>query len=266
MTGYLRSKNMLDNRFHSQRFKANHNINDTECNVHLEEFRTSFYNEIANELRNDEDLVENADCLLEQLEKLFLAETSMKKIIYENSSRMSRRKRKKALRAINYAIEKKMETAVMLCTTEEVFGELFDVLYTSTNETESSEHDDDKRDEDYCLRKYIVEKNVINTTVYNVTLNPENINTSDLNCDEIVELSIEESEDELKNDFLSSMDWSSRRKGRCLSKTIRSHDFFERSTRVVMLGEIGISDKQKAEERSEFIKEMKDLYEAIMNC
>lgn len=210
--------------------------------------------------------MENADCLLEQLQKLFLAETSMKKIIYENSSRMSRRKRKKALRAINYAIEKKMETAVMLCTTEEVFGELFDALYSSANETESSEHDDDNQGEDYCHRKYVVEKNFINTTVYNVTLNPENINTSDLNCDEIIELSIEEVEDEFKSQFLTSIEWSSRRKGRCIGKTIRDHDFFERSMTVIVLGEIGISDEQKAAERSDFIKEMKDLYEAIMNC
>jgi hypothetical protein len=265
MASFLSSEKMLDHRF---RFKSDAVLNETECASHLDDYRNGFYHEISNELRNDEDLVENADCLLSQLKKLFLAETSMKKIIYENSRKMSRRKRKKALRAINYAIEKKMETAVMLCTTEEVFGELFDVLYSSGNETESSENenDEDKQGEDYCHRKYIVEKNFINTTVYDVTLNPENINTSDLNCDEIIELSIEEAENELKSDFLSSLDRSSRRKGRCIGKTIRTHNFFEHSMRVIMLGEIGIPDHQRAEERSNFIREMKDLYEAIMNC
>ena len=260
MTNYLRNEKLVDRRFGLKSLKG---FNDTNCESYLEEFRFGFYTEIFNKLKNDEDLVENADCLLAQLKKLFLAEASMKRIIYENSKKMSRRKRKKALRVINYSIEKKMETAVMLCTTEEVFGELFDVLYSSANDSDES---DDKSGEDYCHRKYMVDKNFINTTVYNVTLNPEHIDTSKLNCDETVQSSIEESEDELKREFLNSLDHTSKRKGKCIGKTIRTHEFFENSLVVVMFGEIGIPSDEKAVERSLFIKKMKDLYEAIMNC
>jgi acyl-homoserine lactone acylase PvdQ len=262
MSRYLRSEKMLDRRF---RFKSNEIANETECETYLEEYRDGFYSEIVKELKNDEDFAENSDCLVVQLKKFHLAETSMKKVIYENSKKMSRRKRKKALRAIDYSIEKKMETAVMLCTTEEVFGELFEVLFSNANETESEESDD-KPGEDYCHRKYIYDKNFINTTVYNVTLNPKNIDTSDLNCDEIVEHSIEEAEEELKDEFISGLERPSKRKGKCIAKTIRTHQFFEHSIKAIVLGEIGISDDQKNEERLIFVKEMKQLYESIMNC
>lgn len=262
MSNFLRSEKMLDRRF---RFKTNEVSNETECETYLEDYRKGFYEEMVKELKMDDDLAENSDCLVENLKKLYLAETSMKKIIYENSRKMSRRKRKKALRAINYSIEKKMENAVMLCTTEEVFGELFDILYLNANETGSDESDD-KQGEDYCHRKYIVDKNFINTSVYNVTLNPENIDTTELDCAEIVQNSIDEAEDELKDEFVNGMEKTSKRKGKCISKPIRTHQFFERSVRIIILGEIGLVVDQKIEERSIFIKEMKNLYAAIMNC
>lgn len=262
MSTYLRSEKMLDRRF---RFRTNEITNETECETLLEDYRKGFYEEMSKELKADEDLAENAECIVENLKKLYLAETSMKNIIYENSKKMSRRKRKKALRAINYSIEKKMENAMMFCSSEEVFGELFDVLYMNANET-GSEESSDKEGEDYCHRKYIVENNFINSTVYNVTLNPENIDITDLNCEEIVQQSIGEAEDEIKDEFVNGLERPTKRKEKCISKTIRTHQFFERSVRIIMLGEISLADDQKLAERSIFIKEMKDLYADIIKC
>lgn len=259
MSKYLKSE---DRRF---KLKSNEVASETECESYLAEYRNGFYTEINKDLKSDEDLEENAECLIVQLKKLFLAETSMKKLIYENSKKMSRKKRKKALRAIDYSIEKKMETAVMLCTTEEVFGELFEVLYSNANETESNESED-KQEEDYCHRKYIVDRNFINTTVYNVTLNPGNIDTSDLKCEQIVEQSINETEDELKDEFVNGLERPSKQKRKCITKTIRTHQYFEHSVKVIIFGEIGLSEDNKLKERLNFVKQMKSLYESIINC
>jgi hypothetical protein len=267
MENYLQENKMLDKGF---RYKIKKDTNEvamlTTCSADLDEYREMFYTELANELKADDDLAENSDCLIEQVKQQHLAEVAMKRHVYENTRKMSKRKRKKSLRAIDYALEKKMEVAVKLCTTDEVFGELFDALYASSNSTDSSEEKEESRQEDYCTRKYMVDNNFINTTVYSVTLNPENIDVSSLKCDDIMEATIKEAEDELKEEFEEEFERPSKRTMKCVVKAMRSNHFFENNVRVSILGEIKISDDAKIQERAKFIELMKDLYENILKC
>lgn len=157
-----------------------------------------------------------------------------------------------------------MEAAVKLCTTEEEFGKLFDELYASANQTDNGEEDSPQ--EDYCMRKYMVDKNFISSTVYKVNLNPLNIDVSGIACDEIIENLIQESVDELKEEFEDVVKRPSKRTTKCVTKTIRSLHFFEANVKVVVLGEVGISDENKIKEKAIYIESMKALYENILKC
>lgn len=104
LESYLHSNKMME-RGVRRKFKAV-NATDPGCDVHLENFRDKYYEEVARAMKEDEDLSENVDCLIEQMRKFHVAEVSMKKLVYENSKKLSKRKRKKAMRAIDSAIEK----------------------------------------------------------------------------------------------------------------------------------------------------------------
>lgn len=101
---YLHSNKMME-RGIRRKFKAV-NATDPGCDVHLENFRDKYYEEVARAMKEDEDLSGNVDCLIEQMRKFHVAEVSMKKLVYEHSKKLSKRKRKKAMRAIGSAIEK----------------------------------------------------------------------------------------------------------------------------------------------------------------
>lgn len=262
----MKSQKMIDRGYRYKYKSSQTNLESLQCQSELEQFRSDFYAEMETELKSDEDLSENLECLIEQFKKFHLAEVSMKKIIYQNPKVMSKRKRKKALRAIESALEKKIETGVKLCTFEKTFGDLFDELYASANETDSREEGVDKVQEDYCMRKHIVDKGFINTTAYNVNLNPENIDVTELCCDEIIEEAIKEAVEELMGEFEDEGKRLSKRTLKCIAKTIRTQDFFETNVKLIVLGELGISEEAKDEERSHYVESIKQLYENIMKC
>lgn len=266
MTNYLRSQNLLNKFSFRTGQKFRHiDVNDTECESKIEQFRNVFYATLKAEFEEDDDLADDADCLVDHLKKSHMAEVSLKKMVYENTRKLSMRKRKKALKAIDYAIEKKTEIAVKVCTFNEVFGEVFDALYENRNVSGSSEESDNP-EEDYCERKYIVDRNFINTTLYDVNINPLNISVSNLNCSEIVENSLIEAVNELRNQFEDELERPSRRAMKCVTKVIRTGNFFENNVRIAMLGELGISEERKSEERRQYIETMKEIYENILKC
>lgn len=231
----------------------------------MDTFRTVFYTTAEEELKSDKDLQNDAECIVEHMKKLHVAEVSMKKIVYEHTKKMSKRKRNKAIKAIDFAIEKKMTTAVKLCTVDSTFGAAFRILYLS-GQSNDSEEDIDKKNEDYCLRKYMTENNFIDLTVYKVNLNPDNITVIGLNCDRIVKDSIEIGENSFKEEFEDEDGQLSKQISRCLTKTIREHKLFEASTKVVMLGEIGVTDEVAEAEKKMYVQKMSALYDGLLSC
>jgi len=257
---YLRNQKLLDKDV----YKAN-SLTEAECDATLETFRTVFYTTAEEELKSDKDLKDDAECIVEHMKKLHVAEVAMKKIVYERTRKMSKRKRTKAIKAIDFAIEKKMTTAVKLCTVDSTFGAAFRILYLS-GQSNDSEEDVDKKNEDYCLRKYMTENNFIDTNVFKVNLNPDNIDATALDCDKMVKESIELGESAFKEEFEDEDGHLSRQISRCLKKTIREHKLFEASTKVVMLGEIGVTDEVAEAEKKIYVQNMSALYDGIMNC
>lgn len=290
MEEYLSANNMLDRGFRnkkrcnrkkseSDKSESEAAVNGTsQCETHLSEYRDLFYSELTSELKADDEFETTAECIVDQAKKLHLAEVAMKRHVYENTRKMSRRKRKKSLRAIDYAIEKKMEVAVKLCTTDEVFGELFDSLYASgsaDNATESStennigsvsSEEDSDAGEDYCTRKYMIDNNFINTTVYDVKLNPEKVDVANLKCENVVEALKLQSLHEIKEEFEEEGRRPSKKTNKCIVKAMNTGNYFENSIKVVMLGEMKVADDLKAEERKKFVEAMKEMYDAILKC
>jgi len=240
---------------------------DTICDTALEGFRESFYNTMTEELKDDKDMEESAECMIAKLKELNIADISMKRFVIEKTKKMSKRKRKKALRGIDHVIEKKMEIAVAHCTNDEVFGKLFDYLYEAANETtDSSEEDENSPVEDYCTRKYIIDNNFINTTVFKVNINPNNTDISKVNCDQVVLDAIEESEGEFKQEYANALEKPSKKKTKCIGKTVRLNQFFENTVVVILYGEIGIPEDIKAAEKTNFVGKMKRMSEDISKC
>jgi hypothetical protein len=280
MEDYLKANKMLDRGFRCKNRKAVEGeapaVGSNQCETSLNEYRDLFYTELTTELKAEEELASTAECIVEQAKKLHLAEVAMKRHVYENTRKMSRRKRKKSMRAIDYAIEKKMEVAVKLCTTDETFGELFDALYASDNSSDSKENKVDsseseeggtsEKEEDYCTRKYMIDNGFINTTLYDVNLNPENIDVTGLKCEEIVEAAKLQALTEIKEEFVDEHRRPSKRTTRCIMKALTLGKHYENSIKVAILGEIKISDELKAEERKNFIENMKEMYDNILKC
>lgn len=262
LESYLRSENFIE-KYHLIRQKSAMNSSDKEeCYEQVSDLREKIYAVLGKELEESDDLAPHGTCLIENFKKSQTAELLMKIFVYENA-KMSKRKLRKALRALEYALEKRLEAAKKLCTANKVFGDMFDATYANANSTDSSE--EDEPEEDYCERKYMVDNNFIHSR-YHVNLNPKNVNVSNLNCDEIVKDSINDAVDELLEEFPNDSPNRSKRMRKCLSKAYRDGHYFENIARAVMLGEIGISETDKAEERRKFIDNMKQLYEDILKC
>lgn len=255
---YLRNQKLLDKEMSNV-----NSLTEAECDAQLDTFRTVFYSTAEEELKNDKDLRNDAECIVEHMKKLHVAEISMKKIVYEHTKKMSKRKRNKAIKSIDYAIENKMTTAVKLCTVDTTFGAAFRILYLS-GQSNDSEEAIDQKNEDYCLRKYMTENNFIDTTVYKVNLNPDNIDVNGIDCDRIVKDSIESGEESFKREFEDEDGHLSKQVSRCLTKTIREHKLVEASSKVMLLGEIGVSDEEA--EKKIFVQKMSALYDAMISC
>lgn len=261
VTNHLKSENMLERQYSVKPMNA---TSKSECDAELKETRDDFYAQISEVLKEDDELASSTDCIVEHLRQFKLAEVSMKLLLLEGNSRMSKRKRKKAMKALDYTIEKKTEVAVKLCLSDEAFSELFDTLYDNCNATKNAS--DNTPEEDYCLRKYMTDKNFINSTLYKINLNPENVDVSKLDCEEIVKTLEDQEVEALKEEFKDELEQPSKKSLKCVGRTIRVGHFFEASAKVSMLGEIGITDEQKAEERKEYIGKMKQLYDNILKC
>lgn len=264
MVDHLRSLKLLDKDF---RYRSTSTSSESsQCQSDIEEYRGLFYEAMESELKGDEDLSENVDCLIEQFKNINLAEVSMKKSIYQNSRAVSQRKRKKFIKAIEFSLEKKMSNAIKMCTFEQAFGEAFDEFFGKDPEKQEEPEGEEEHQVNYCLKKHMVDKGFINTTVYNLDLNPKNIDISELNCDKYIEAAVDEAVDLIKEEFEEELELPSKRFMRCITKTAREGNFLEISLRVQILSDLKISKELQVEERSHYIESMKGIYDRIMKC
>ena len=92
---YLRSKNLLDRRFRSKKYKSNR-VGES-CDVLIADFKNDFYESIEKDFEKDSDFANETKCLMDHYKKYEVADLSMKYVFYDTAT-MSKRKRKKAMK------------------------------------------------------------------------------------------------------------------------------------------------------------------------
>lgn len=264
-SNYLKEKSLMDSKF-SVKFTSS-DVSEQSCSIFLDSFKKSFYETMDKEVRSDKDLAEVADCIGEKSKEVELADLAVKTYVYDGVENMPKYKRKKAMKTIERALEKKTETIVKVCAATKTFGDMFDGLCKAVNEDSSSSESDEKSPlDDYCIRKYLTENNYINTTIHRIDLNPNNIDVTGADCDKIVKKAKAEAINELKKEFDEEGDFVSRHSKRCLKKSLHESKYFETAGKAIVLCEITLTPEIKEFERGQFIADMGKLYEAIYLC
>lgn len=259
-SNYLKEKKLLDSKFRAK--FAQSAEADSSCTEYISVFKDNVYETYDKEFRADKDLVEVADCLMEKLKEVELADLSIKNYVYESAVNMPRHKRKKAMKAIELAVEKKTETVVKVCTASKAFGDVFEELC----EKDSSESDEDSLIDDFCIRKYLADNNFINTTIHQIDLNPQKVDVTGADCEKVIKESKEEVIDDLKKELEKEDEFSTRQSKKCLKKSVNESKYFEVIGKALVLCEVKMTPDIKEYERGQFAKNMGELYEFIYRC
>jgi hypothetical protein len=256
---YLKSKDMLSPLF---RAKFNATISAEEnpgCGLFLTLFNMFFYSQLEQSFQEDEDLAGIAHCLTEQLRKNNFGDITLKNVLYEGAVNMPAYKRKTALAAIEYDMEKKIETSAMMCLGDE-FGEIFDSI---AQEVDTTKGDDESEIEDYCLRKYALDHNWVDASVYNIVVNPHNVDVSHANCDETIISTRHYLVDAFLDDYQEFE--ASKTKKKCVVRAVIEHQYFKAIARAIILAEAGLGSHYD-EEKALFVSTVKKTIEQIMQC
>lgn len=253
---FLRSHELLD-----ESLIETTNRTGKDCKDVIDNFRTAFYSTTEEELRNYDSLREHRTCIVTAMEKLQVAELSMKKVIYENPKQVSSEKRNKIIRAVEQTIDKNRKNAAKICV-DSIFTKYFWTMYSIGNKTDRSNLETEQMM--YCLSIYMIENNFIDTTVYNVTLNPANIDVTGLDCEKTVKIFVEN--DEFKGYFSDENGKFSPQMSLCLTAALKLHPFSQICWKVAMLGEIGITGEVAEEEKKIYIERMTEMFKITLDC
>lgn len=259
-SNYLKAKGLLDSQFRVKSSQSD--VPEAACTEFVSSFKDAFYENINKEFKTDKDLADIAGCLMGKAREVELADLALKVVAYEGAFSMPKRKRKKAVKAIELAIQKKTETMVKVCASSRTFGDVYDQICKK----DSSESDEDSPVDDYCIRKYFTENNFINTTIHQIDLNPKKVDVTGADCEKVVAAAKTEAMAELKKEFEEDDEFVSRHAKKCLLKSINDSKYFEAAGKAVILCEVTMTPEIKEFERNQFIKDMEFLYEIIYRC
>ncbi|CRL05606.1 CLUMA_CG017993, isoform A [Clunio marinus] len=242
--------------------KTQFNEPDATCNERIESFNNNMYDELLRLLRNEHETAEIADCIIDQLKVLKYGDLQLQKLFYEGSKTISKRKRKNKLKSIEFSIDKQLEISLKICSPEDIFGEFFDELYNSANQTS----DEDSAESDYCLKKHLSDTNFYNKTAYVIDMNPKNIDISQINCDDEYKIALDAFEEAFEEELQMEMRKSPKNTKTCVTNAIRSTKSLEHNLFAAILGEIGVTADERAKERAKYVTAMDQMYSKLMKC
>ena len=258
---YLKSKQLLDADFQTKLPESDGSA--IECDAFVLNFNKEFYDELKTTFETDPELADVTQCIIDNLKKSQLVELSMKLAMYQVVAKLSPKKRKKAIKAIEYTIEKRLENAAMVCHSAKTFGAMFDQMYNAEDEGNDTE---DKKLDDYCTRKHLIDNNFIDSTIYTVDLNPSHVDITGVDCVERVQNSKADVFNAFKEAFEDETAKSLKRQQKCLTKASNSFHYFEDMAKVVLLGEVKISPERYVIEKQLFIDSLKNIHEIAAEC
>lgn len=247
------------------------------CDQAISEFREKTFVSLRDLVEEDKSFTIHSDCIVNMLKDFKIDENYIEKFVYDEDKSMSRLRRQKALSEVLSYIEDRIELAEELCAPDIMFGEWFDEYVDveidhslesdeTSNSTESHEDDDEELHKDYCQKIHLIDAGFINTKFFNVKVNPKNIDISHLDCDKIWLETSEEFIIDLKDEFASRLDSSSRKAKECMIHTIKQGNYAEMMVKVFILSEAKLTDEQRIDERNKYISFMSALFADIMRC
>jgi len=253
---YLKSVNQLAANF--PEYPASGNAIET-CDDHLKETKKAIYENVALELRNDDEMRPYMHCVMEKLRADKWSDVILKLVVYEEAADLNIENHEAKAAELDEIFVTGTAETLKNCMFEKEFGKIFDKMINSS----SSEEEEDL-ESDYCLRKYATDNNLIDPS-YNLVLNPKNIDVTAINCTPIVQKAIKETEDEFIKTFREEKDLSDA-KVDCIVAKYRQEKFSDRLLSIAALSEVEITDEQKAAERVKFVKFMADVTESVHAC
>jgi hypothetical protein len=267
VANYVKNKNLLDKYFiYTSQF------GELECERVISDLRKLILDDTLNSFTgpaSKEESEESSDkrklyqdnsaCIRTQLDEVGYSDLMMRLYVYENSKTISKNQKKRLSSATEAEATLKTAVGFSLCTSETVFGELFDNLMKNEDDDDSLEG----KQSDYCLRKYVVDKGLINTEKFSVILNPHNIELN-FNCDNQTDSVFEE----LQNIIIQLFEIPGQNKKhyRCMNRTVKSEKGAEYTAKMSIYTAIQLTDEQKKELRSEFVQTFKNLHKQTMKC
>ena len=232
----------------------------------MKDFTDEFYKKLEVRLATKEEIGEDSKCVVDRLKKHDFADLTMKFMVYERvNENEPDRKHKKALKAVDYTMEKRSENAIILFKASKEFGTIFDRLLDITADGADNDAGDGLI-EDYCVKKYLIDNNFIDPTTYTINLNPKNIDVTGVECKEIVDASKTGANNDFKEIFEDETKKTSRRTQKCLNNAAISNNYFENISKVAVFGEAKISRERLEPEKSQFIDSFKKMYEIAAEC
>ncbi|XP_070497360.1 uncharacterized protein [Chironomus tepperi] len=268
IANYLRDKKLLDKNF---KYYVQARQEDLNCTPFVTELREKFLvdsldgkkassSEEGDDSKEvDQFFIDNAVCLREQFEAINFPEIMMKLFVYEKSVKTSKNQKKKLLAAANKELENKVQVAMAMCASEDVFGEMFDKIIAESEEEDTLE----EKQNDYCIRKYVADNEILDSNQFKFNLNPDNIELN-FECKDRIDDMFESLEDVLKDAF--EVPNQSKKQLRCMNRVLRTGKAGEFIAKISVLSEVKLNDEQKTVFRNEFITKLKGFYIDMVQC
>lgn len=157
-----------------------------------------------------------------------------------------------------------IQGALELCVNMDLFGSLFDKMFSESSSSEEEDDDGEDPMSDYCTRKYVVEHNLVDKKVYKVIVNPTNLNVRGVNCETILEASIAELRDAVTAMLTSTSNNAETLK--CREHTFVQSNFIDKMMALDVLSELNLTSEQKSSERTRFIEFISNHLKVLIEC
>jgi uncharacterized protein YdeI (BOF family) len=254
-TDYLKKHGFMDAEVKTEPFDGESSL----CEMILATTVNRIYGDLYKEFHSDKNFRDAAACIVQHLKASKWSELDIMEQIFEASTLYGDVEKEKKIRDIKVQQDKISSNSILVCLSEREFGELFDSIIGNVT------MDDLDQVGDYCARKYGVDNNLIDTNVYKINLNPSNLVTTYIQCDIVNKKHFEEAEIELRKHLLKDMGVAED-KVNCYIEKYHENHYFDKTLAIALLGELKITDEQKAREKKHFVAAMTNITRVISEC
>lgn len=259
MVKHLKGLKILEENF------AEHNVGShvANCTEVIRETQEAVYDSVFFRIK-----LANFDkykqCIVSDLRSHNWAEQGMEQAAILVSESISEQEKSSKTQAITIRNNRILQGALELCVNTDLFGSLFDKMFSKSSSSEEEDEDDEDPMSDYCTRRYVVEHNLIDKKVYNVIVNPTNLNVRGVNCETILETTIAELRVAVTSMLTSRSNNAETLK--CREHKFVQSNFIDKMMALDVLSELNLTSEQKSTERTRFIAFISNHLKNLIEC